>query len=357
MQAGKKDLLAVDEDGSSTADPEPIWLVLTTKKHIVDKKRLKPGKIALPHTLNKPGISICLITVDPQRSFKDAIAHPSFPPEIASQIRVLGISKLKERTKSFEERRRLLDQYDLFMADDRVIPTLPKLLGKIFFDSSKRPMPVSLEGYKPKENGKRVKSTKTAESRRIAEPKEVAREIEKAMSSARVHLSPSVTTAVKVGYSNFPANRISENIQAVVDGMTEKFISKGWRNVKAVHIKGPNTIAFPLWMADELWVEEEDVIEDDQAENAKQIASQKGTKRKGRENDEVEGAKKKKTKLLSDEGFSKEMSERREKLRKAKREARDDAEGAVVKTTSTVVKKDGSKKTKIKKSKVVETAA
>ncbi len=52
----KKSLLEQDEDGSDseeqTTDDPPIWLNLTTKKHIVDKNRLKPGKITVPHSIN-----------------------------------------------------------------------------------------------------------------------------------------------------------------------------------------------------------------------------------------------------------------------------------------------------------------
>mmetsp|Transcript_15100 Transcript_15100/g.61818 ORF Transcript_15100/g.61818 Transcript_15100/m.61818 type:complete len:90 (+) Transcript_15100:523-792(+) len=50
---------------------------------------------------------------------------------------VLGVSKLKARYKTFESKRQLCDSYDLFLADDRVLPLLPKLLGKQFFRSKK----------------------------------------------------------------------------------------------------------------------------------------------------------------------------------------------------------------------------
>jgi hypothetical protein len=46
--SGKKNLFA--EDGSESEDEDadegtPIWLQLTTKHHIADAKRLKPGKM------------------------------------------------------------------------------------------------------------------------------------------------------------------------------------------------------------------------------------------------------------------------------------------------------------------------
>lgn len=51
----KPNLLTQDADSSEDEQPEdeqtPIWLILTTKKHIVDQKRLKPNKMYLkPYT-------------------------------------------------------------------------------------------------------------------------------------------------------------------------------------------------------------------------------------------------------------------------------------------------------------------
>ena len=50
---------------------------------------------------------------------------------------MLGISKLKANYYPFEAKRKLCDSYDLFMADDRIIPSLPKLIGKSFFKKKK----------------------------------------------------------------------------------------------------------------------------------------------------------------------------------------------------------------------------
>lgn len=77
---------------------------------------------------------ICLITKDPQREYKDLLeAH-----NIKFIARVVGIEKLKGKFKPFEARRTLLKEHGLFLADDRVIPLLPKLLGIKFFKSKKQ---------------------------------------------------------------------------------------------------------------------------------------------------------------------------------------------------------------------------
>jgi len=58
--------------------------------------------------------------------------------------RVVGIEKLKGKFKPFEARRLLLKENDLFLADERVVPLLPGLLGKKFFQAKKQPIPVNL---------------------------------------------------------------------------------------------------------------------------------------------------------------------------------------------------------------------
>ena len=62
----------------------------------------------------------------------------------AGVAKVIGISKLKANYHSYEEKRRLAASYDLFAADARIIPILPKLLGKSFFKKKKQPIPVDL---------------------------------------------------------------------------------------------------------------------------------------------------------------------------------------------------------------------
>ena len=320
-----------DTRDSPSTDPQPIWLQLTTKTHIVDRKRLKPSKILLPHSLNRSATAaVLLIVPDPQRAYKDVLAHPTFPKPLAKQIRVLGVSKLKARYKSFESRRQLLGEYDVFLADDRVVPLLPKLLGKIVYETPKRPVPVSLEGYKPRDAaGKRVKGPDRPKSEPILPAEKVAKELEKALSSARVHLSPSVTTSVRIGFSDFTPQELADNLAAVVEGMQEKFITKGWRNIRSIHVKSPNSVALPIWSAPELWVDAQQVLEDEEVEKRKAIDSKKdkGKKRKRTDGrDHRAGPPKKKGSVLSSDGFNKEMAERREKLRAQKKEAMDQIE-------------------------------
>lgn len=76
-KAEKKNLLAAGSDDEISLNEQPVWLTLTTKRHIVDSSRLKPGKIVLPHALNTdPELSVCIISADPQRHYKKYASTP-----------------------------------------------------------------------------------------------------------------------------------------------------------------------------------------------------------------------------------------------------------------------------------------
>jgi ribosome biogenesis protein UTP30 len=47
------------------------------------------------------------------------------------------VTKLRNKYKPYEAKRLLCASYDLFLADDRVLPLLPKLLGKEFYKKKK----------------------------------------------------------------------------------------------------------------------------------------------------------------------------------------------------------------------------
>lgn len=220
--------------------------------------------------------------MDPQRQFKDVIADSAFPAELRKRItRVIGLSKLRAKFKSFESRRQLAREHDIFLADDRIIPSLPQTLGKVFYKGGvKRPVPVSISG--PKKQNVNVKEGQ----KKMATPQSMADEITRALSSALVHLSPSTSTAVRAAKANWDEAAVVENIEAIVNGMVERFVPRGWKNIKSLHIKGPNTTGLPLWLADELWMDDADVAADpappEETEEAEKRQRTRKRKRRGR---------------------------------------------------------------------------
>jgi ribosome biogenesis protein UTP30 len=230
--------------------------------------------------LTKKDTRICLITADPPAdrptAYKDLVASPAFPEALKNRIqKTIAISRLKAKFNTFEVKRKLLAEYDIFLADERIITGLPVILGKVFFKStSKRPIPVDLTGKeryagqgRPEKNKLTVKKRRDAQpggSSTIGAPQDVAAEIEKTLNTTLVHLAPSPTTSVKAALADWKAEDVKENIEAIVEKMVETYIPKKWRGVKSIHIKTPTSAALPIWLADELWAGDEMVLNTDE---------------------------------------------------------------------------------------------
>ncbi|KAK3687836.1 ribosomal protein L1p/L10e family-domain-containing protein [Podospora appendiculata] len=352
--SGKQNLLADEE---STIAETPIWLTMTTKLHLNDTNRLAPAKIALPHPLNSDNEStICLITADPQRWYKNAVASEQFPEELRKRItRVVDLTHIKAKFKSFEAQRKLFGEHDIFLGDDRIINRLPKALGKTFFKSTvKRPIPIVLMQQREKVDGKRIAAPKGKKAKRDpteninARPiPEIAAEIQKAIGSALVSLSPTTNTAIKCGYASWEAEKLAENVDKLVSELVERFVPQKWKNVRNFYIKGPETAALPIYQTDELWLDETKVIPDGQEKKPKAEKTEKaniGKKRKSldaepevatigdaaaeapREDRPTKKAKKVKAVAAvpesNDDKLDKEIAERKSKLKKQKAAAK-----------------------------------
>ncbi|KAH7159715.1 ribosomal protein L1p/L10e family-domain-containing protein [Dactylonectria estremocensis] len=324
-ESTKRNLLEDEDEGVET----PIWLTLTTKRHIADKARLQPGKIALPHSLNtNESTTICLITAEPQRAYKDIVASEEFPAELGKRItRVIDFGKLKAKFGQYEAQRKLFSEHDIFLGDDRIINRLPKVLGKTFFKTTqKRPIPVMLQAKAPKVDGKRVKRTKTEGTVNAGTPADIAKEVEKALSSALVSLAPTTNTAIRVGYASWTPEQVAANVEAVASALVEKWVPQKWRNMKSIYIKGPESTALPIWLTDELWLDDKDVIAEDEETKAIKAAEKAniGKKRKsldGKEEVESPAPKKKSKKQVpqgDDEKLDKQIADRKSRLRKQK---------------------------------------
>lgn len=210
--------------------------------------------------------------------------------------RVIDFSHLKAKFNQYEAQRKLFSEHDIFLGDERIINRLPKVLGKTFFKTTqKRPVPVFLQPRQAKKaEGKKVKQPKVEGAVNAATAAQIAKEVEKALASALVSLAPTTNTAVKIGWSDWTPEQIADNVDAVVTALVGKWIPQKWRNVKGIYIKGPETTALPIWLTEELWVDDKDVIADSEVKDTKAIkGSEKaniGKKRKTLETAEEEEA-------------------------------------------------------------------
>ena len=218
-----------------------IYLNLTTKKFISEHKRLKPVRLSLVHPITSQHTSICLICKDPQRQFKDLVEAAHMQDIVT---RVIGVSKFKGKFKAYEARRQLRDQHDLFVADSRVSPLLPKLLGKIYISKKKLPLPIEVT-----EN---------------STPQHLKSEIKKAMNSTLLHLSPGTCTSIRIASSQFTAEQIADNIELVVNALTKTWIPEGWRGVRGFHLKTSESTSLPIWLIPELKTDGDEKVKETQ---------------------------------------------------------------------------------------------
>lgn len=74
-----------------------------------------------------------LFVKDPQRTYKDLLEEL----KIRFVSRVVGLDKLRTKHKTFEAKRQLLKEADLFLVDDRVTVEVGKSIGKMWRDAKK----------------------------------------------------------------------------------------------------------------------------------------------------------------------------------------------------------------------------
>lgn len=289
------------------------------------------------------------------------MASDEFPAEWRKRVtRVIDIAKLRAKFKSYESQRKLFAEHDVFLGDARILNRLPAALGKSFYKTTaKRPIPVDIharvpkgpDGKRPKQGGGRKNKGGGDDAGKpvnACTPAQLAAEIERAVGAVLVHLSPSAHTAVRVAYAGWTAEQVAANVEAAAKALVEKFVPGRWRNVKSLYVKGPETAALPVWLTEELWLEEKDVVADgSEAAQALLQAAEKpniGKKRKSIGDDEAgaeadanaaeSGPKTKKAKTKTktsskaklpegdDTKLDKEIADRKAALRKQKKAAK-----------------------------------
>ncbi|KAJ3729472.1 ribosomal protein L1p/L10e family-domain-containing protein [Lentinula raphanica] len=197
---------------------QAFWLTIALKKQ-PQGSSLKVYSIPIAHPIVDPRKeSVCLFTKDPQRTYKDLLADNN----IRFISKVIDISKLKGKYKAFDARRALLKEHGLFLADDRVIPLLPKLLGSKFFQAKKQPLPVNITR----------KNLKT--------------ELERAVSSTYMPSIRGSTLSVRVGKISQTAAQVVANIKTALPVIASK-INGGWDNVQSIGLKTSMSAYLPIW--------------------------------------------------------------------------------------------------------------
>ena len=246
-------------------EDEFLYLILTLKK-IPPKDRVNAYKVPLSHSLHSESSELCLIIDDRSKSglTKDN-AMKKIKSEAIPVSKVLKLSKLKSDYRPFESKRKLCDSYDMFLADRRVVPLLPRLLGKQFFKKKKIPVPVDLKHKNWKE------------------------QIEKACGSALLFLRTGTCSVARVAKASMGSDEIVENVVAAINGIVE-IVPRKWGNVRSFHLKLLESLALPIYQAlPDIKFKIEGVKA---VEEANEVTEEEGAERVGKD-EKVEKKKKK----------------------------------------------------------------
>lgn len=214
--------LPLDGPSGNLRDPSNTVYVQITINTLSPTSHVKPVRIHLPHALHTPGqVSTCLLVKDPQRQYKDLLVAE----KIKCISRVVGVAKLKGKFKPFDARRALVQEHDLFLADARIVPSLPNLCGKVFFDAKKNPITVTL--------------TKSGAA--------LKKELESAIQGTVFVQNKGSCLSIKIGYlAKHSPEQLTDNLMATLPAVLSR-VKGGWENVHNVDVKTGNSAALPVW--------------------------------------------------------------------------------------------------------------
>lgn len=200
---------------------------------LIVKDADKPWLKALTVEGDAPGAKVTMTKLDGTRAANRARrAEPQFAmgdgdgENLGKMVdKVLSFSKLRTSYKQFKDKRELRDRFDVFLADERIVPMLGKLLGKTFFDRKKQPVAV-----------------------KVTKPGKLASQIKEATSSARFVLKAGTCVALNLAHTDLSEKACVENVLAGVDAVVD-LVPKKWSNVLQVSLKLPESAALPLFNA------------------------------------------------------------------------------------------------------------
>eukprot|EP00884_Botryococcus_braunii_P005373 jgi/Botrbrau1/14837/Bobra.0278s0007.1 len=208
----------IDED-------EFLYLGIQLKTTPHGPKKHKPVCLPVPHSLYSfDGAEICLIVKDHKGEGHKEAKQRVKEEKIARVSKVIGVSKLRTTYESFEAKRKLCTDFDLFLADNRILPSLPKLIGKTFFKKKKQPIPVDLRR------------------------KEWGEEVQRALNATYMFLGHGSCLTIRFARSSFTEKQCAENLVAVLRAAVPH-LPKKWSNVQNLFIKTANSVALPFYQS------------------------------------------------------------------------------------------------------------
>ncbi|EDK46498.1 hypothetical protein LELG_04679 [Lodderomyces elongisporus NRRL YB-4239] len=246
---GKK-LQLFEEDDEIPSD---LFLIVESKKFFSSKPQFKPKTIKLTKPIyNTTDTKTCLIVRDELVKNNEDIEKLE-GENLSTLENIIPFSLLKTEFKAYEKRRDLHAQYDLFIVDDAVLNSMPNLLGKVFYQSNKVPVPVRV--------------TNSSNNKQLSLPT-LKNQLEKVLSST-VYVPPQGTVvSIKVG--QLDAKELHQELARNIENIVGAF---DLNTVKSIMLKTTTSPALPLFYTDKLFDEEDVVREEESTSEAEAVKS------------------------------------------------------------------------------------
>lgn len=189
---------------------EKIYLTFTLQEMPASRKGT--SLVKLKNSLLDEQDKILLIV-------KDSVKLENF-----SNVQVITIQELK-KFKSFQEKRRILKEFSLFLVDDALLNVLASVLGRKFYDYKKLAIPL------------KISKNPTVES--------LLDKIQEIKNSTTLYIR-GICLSVKIGSTGLGVEGNVENVLLGVEGVVKK-IKGGWENVQSIHLKSKESVALPIY--------------------------------------------------------------------------------------------------------------
>lgn len=177
----------------------------------------------IPHSIRggDNDAEMCLIVKNGDKArIKAALAADPVP----GLAKIMDIKKVKKNFSRFDDKRTLAGAYDLFLADDRILPYLPEALGSKFFIKKKQPISVRVSR------------------------KDVSHGIRAIYHRTQMIVSTGACTNVKVAHLAMSVDEMVENILVATNNCAAH-IPKGWNGIQSISIKTNESVALPVYNA------------------------------------------------------------------------------------------------------------
>ncbi|BGP27656.1 ribosomal protein L1 superfamily protein [Rhodotorula toruloides] len=265
---GEEELLGEQE--------EKVFLVVGLKQ-APKRETHKPVRIPVPHPVLNPRQSpVTLFVKDPQREYKDLIASSN----IGFISRVVGLDKLRKKHKTYEAKRQLLKEADLFLVDDRVMVDVGKCLGKMWRDAKKQPIPVAIQR------------------------KDLKAELERAIASTYMNVTTGTALSIKLGTTDLhSASDLLANLDAVLPYIASRIpqVPSSFSNIQSLHLKTSTSTSLPIYNAPlSERFEGTGLTAEQEKERAEKLEKKKAEKEERRKRDEEREARKKEQSATKD---------------------------------------------------------